>query len=144
MLGILEDCRTGGGLHDLAEIHHRYTITDVLDHTQIMTDEHIGETEPYLKVLQEIENLRLDRDVECTDRLITDHKLRIERKRSRYPDTLSPSAIEFMGECIDQTFAQSNKIHQFCHASLTTGGIECLEDSERLGNDLADADTRIK
>src|SRR5262249_48785079 len=35
----------GGDLDDLAEIHHRHAIADVLDHPQVMGDEQEGETE---------------------------------------------------------------------------------------------------
>ena len=51
-------------LDDLAEIHDRNAVADVLDHPQIVRDEQIGEPELLLQIEQHVQDLRLDRDVE--------------------------------------------------------------------------------
>src|ERR1700726_178101 len=65
-----EDLLPGRQLDDLAEIHHGDTVRHVLDDREIMADEEQRETELLLQILQQVDNLRLDRDVERRDRLL--------------------------------------------------------------------------
>ena len=53
-----------GDLHHAAKIHHRDAVGDVFHHREIMGDEEIGEVESLLQVFQEVDDLRLDRDVQ--------------------------------------------------------------------------------
>src|SRR6202051_2306498 len=57
-------------LDDAAKIHDGDLIADMTDDRQIVGDEDVGEAELPLQLLQEIDDLRLDREVECGDRLI--------------------------------------------------------------------------
>ena len=59
-----------GDLDDAAEIHHRDAMADMLDHGEIVRDEQIGEAVLALQVDQQVDDLRLDRDVERGDRLV--------------------------------------------------------------------------
>ena len=86
-----------GRLDDPAEIHDRDAVADMLDHRQIVGDEDIGEAEPRLEVDQQIEDLRLDRDVEGRDRLVGDDQLGLERDGPGDADALALAAGEFMG-----------------------------------------------
>ena len=52
---------------------------DVVDHGEIMRDEEISEPEFLLQILQQIDDLRLDRHVERGDRLVADDELRLDR-----------------------------------------------------------------
>ena len=45
-------------LHHFSDVHHCHTITDVLDHTQIVRDEQIRQVEFALQVLEQVERLR--------------------------------------------------------------------------------------
>ena len=49
---MLDDLKLSGrrDLDDLAEIHHRDAIGDMLDHSQIVRDEQVGEAEFLLQV----------------------------------------------------------------------------------------------
>ena len=40
-----------GDLDQLAEVHHRDAVADVLDHCQVMRDEEIGKSQPLLQIL---------------------------------------------------------------------------------------------
>lgn len=39
---ITKDLRPCSHLYDLAQIHHRHPVRDILDHGHVMTDEEIG------------------------------------------------------------------------------------------------------
>ena len=50
--------------HDFSQVHDRHTVADVLDHTERMGNEEIGEAKLILKIFKQIDHLRLDRNVE--------------------------------------------------------------------------------
>ena len=49
------DCRLVADLDDAAEIHHRHAGRDLADHAEPVGDEEIGETEPLLQVLAQLD-----------------------------------------------------------------------------------------
>src|ERR1700677_2679529 len=58
------DFVAGGDLDDLAQVHNRDALTNVLDHAQVVRDKEIGQLEVVLQVLEQIDDLRLNRNVE--------------------------------------------------------------------------------
>jgi hypothetical protein len=52
---------------------------------EVVGDEDVGEPELALQVLEEVEDLRLDGDVERGDRLVADDELRAMPMRWRWP-----------------------------------------------------------
>ena len=52
-----------GDLDDLAQIHHDNSLADIFHDAQIMGDEEIGEIELLLQIHQQVQHLRLYRDV---------------------------------------------------------------------------------
>ena len=79
-------------LHNLAEVHHRHAVAHVTHHREVVGDEHQRQSHVALKLAQQVEDLRLDRDVESGDRLIGDQQLWLERDRTGDPDPLALSA----------------------------------------------------
>src|SRR5262245_54202569 len=98
----------GNDLDDLAEIHHRHTVANVLDHPQVMRDEQEGETKLLLQIEQHVQDLGLDRYVERGNRLVGDYELRIHRERSSNADALALPAREFMRVAVIIFSTQSN------------------------------------
>lgn len=64
------------GLDDLAGVHHRDAVADVLHHRQVVGDEHQGQVEFVDQIRDEVEDLRTDGDVEGADRLVRDQDAR--------------------------------------------------------------------
>src|SRR6516164_7225441 len=64
----------------------------MLNHRQIVSNEEISEREFLLQILQEIDDLGLDRNVERGDRLVADDQLGLDRKRPRNADALALAA----------------------------------------------------
>ena len=83
-------------LHDLAEVHHRDPIGDVPDDGEVVRDEEVREVELALQCLEQIDDLRLDRDVERRHRLVADDEVRIEGQGARKPDSLALTAGELV------------------------------------------------
>ena len=81
MQRLLEEASLVSHLNNTSEIHHRDPVADMLDHGEVVANEHIGQLEFVLEVHQEIDNLCLDRHVQSGDRLVTDDQFRIDRQR---------------------------------------------------------------
>ena len=67
-------------LHDAAQIHHGDPVADVLHDREIMRDEQVGKPQVLLQIVQQVEHLRLDRDIQRAHRLVADDELRVERE----------------------------------------------------------------
>ena len=96
MLRLREERARVGELDDLAEIHHRDAVADVLDHREVVGDEQVGEAEFLLQVHQQVDHLRLHRDVERRHRLVADDQLRLQRQRAGDAEALALAAGEFV------------------------------------------------
>ena len=79
-------------LDDLAEVHDRDAIGDVADEREVVRDEEVREPEVALERLEQVDDLRANRDVECRDGLVEDDELRVQRQRAREADALSLAA----------------------------------------------------
>ena len=80
----------------MSEVHDGDAVGDLADHRQVVRDEDVRQVEVALQVAQEVEHLRLDRDVERRDRLVADDQLRRERERTRDADPLALAARELV------------------------------------------------
>ncbi len=65
MVGPLKDFMTRPDFNDLAQIHHGHAVGDVAYHRKIVGDEDQGQIEFLLQISHEVENLRLNRHIEC-------------------------------------------------------------------------------
>ena len=83
-------------LDDPAEVHHRDPVADVADDRQVVGDEQVRQPEPALEPLEQVDDLRLDRDVEGADRLVGDDEVRVEGERPGDADALPLAARELV------------------------------------------------
>ncbi len=84
-------CRRAGFDH-LARLHHRHAVRDLGDDAEIMGDEQHRHAGAALDIADQLEDLRLDGDVERGCRLVGDQHLGLERQRHRDDHTLALSA----------------------------------------------------
>ncbi len=75
-------------LDDAPEIHDGDAIRGVFHHRKVVGDEQIGKAELVLQVLQQVNDLGLDRYVERGDRLIENEQARLQRQCPRDADAL--------------------------------------------------------
>ena len=76
MLRVLEYILAASGLDDPPVIHHRHTVGDIFDNGQVVRNKQHREPELSLDVLQQIEDLRLDGNVERRHGLIANDQVR--------------------------------------------------------------------
>ncbi len=78
-----------GQFDDFAEIHHRDPVAHVLDHAEIVGDEEVGEPVLLLEFEKEVQHLRLHRDIEGGNGLITDDEAGFQGEGPGDPDPLA-------------------------------------------------------
>ena len=76
-------------------------MADMFHNPQVVRNEEIGNAELVLQVLQQVDDLRLDRDVERRHRFVGDDQARLDRQRARDADALALPAAELVRIAID-------------------------------------------
>jgi len=79
-------------LDDTAEIHDGDALAKMPHDRQIMRDKEIGQVELVAEILEQIDDLRLDRHIEGRDRLIADDEFRIQGQGAGDADPLALAA----------------------------------------------------
>ena len=82
--------------HHLAEIHHPHARGDVAHHAEIVRDEQVGQPQILAQLFQQIDDLRLDRDIERRDRLVADDEIRRGGEGPRDADALTLPTGKFV------------------------------------------------
>ena len=132
-------------LDDASEVHHRDVMREVLDHREVVGDEQVGNAELALQLLEQVEDLRLHRHVECGGRLVTDQQFGLHGKRPRDCDALALAAGKLVRITVDRIRRQADLGKQREHR--LAGVAVAMVDAERrdaLGDDLADAQARVE
>jgi hypothetical protein len=73
-------------------------IADVLDDGEIVGNEKVGKVKFFLKVHQKVDDLGLNRDIECADGFVADDKLRFDGEGAGNTDALALASAKFVGE----------------------------------------------
>ena len=94
------------------------------DDADVVGDEEVGEAELVLEVVEQVDDLRLDRDVEGRDRLVGDDQLRLQRQRPGDPDPLPLAAGELVREAVVVLGREADPLEQLLdpRAQLGAGG----------------------
>ena len=77
-----------------------------------MRDEHVGEVELVLQVLEQVDDLGLDRHVERRDRLVGDDQLRAQRERPGDADALALAAGELVRVAVVVLGVEADQLQQ--------------------------------
>ena len=133
-----------GELDDLAEVHDGDAVRDVLDHAEVVGDKEIGEAQLGLEVLHQVDDLRLNGDVEGRDRLVTDDKVGVEREGAGDDDALALAAGELVGKALAIGGVEADQPEEFGDPILELLAMHEAMDDEGLGDDLADGMARVE
>ena len=132
-------------LDDLAEIHHSDAVRNMFDDREPVRNKQIRQPKFVLQVLQQVDDLRLNRNVERRNRLVADDQFRIQRKRPGDADSLPLTARKFVrisSACISDRVRPlpiDRQRGRFCSALVPDA-----VDLQRLGDDRKNAHTRIE
>jgi hypothetical protein len=114
-------------------------------HGEIVRDEQVRQTAPFLQVMQQVDHLRLHGDIQGTDRLIADDEPRLDREGPRDADPLALAPAKLMGKSAALTRIESyidqQSANPFAPRRSAAGepvNIECFAD------DLLDGQAGVK
>ena len=133
-----------GNLDHLAQVHHRDAVGDVLNDRKVMRNEQVRGTEAVLQVLEQVQNLRLDGDVERGNGLVADDELRLERERAGDADTLALTAGKLMRVTVDVLRVEAHDVEELAHGLHALLLRAHVVDRHGLRHDLADGHTRVQ
>ena len=114
------------------------------NHGQVVRDENVGEPEVGLQVGEQVDDLRLDGDVEGRHWLVADDQLGLEGQRPGHPDTLPLAAGELRGEPVEVLRVEPHPLHQLLHAALAIRARGQLVDGEGIPDDRPDPAARVQ
>ena len=99
--------------HDPSQIHNGNTIADMFDDAQVMRNKNIGQMIFFLKLIQQIQYLRLNRHIQCGNRFIADHQFRRQRQGSGNIDSLSLPSGKFVWITMYMLYIQTYGLEKF-------------------------------
>ena len=108
-----------------------------------MGDEEVGQAEVVLQVVEQVDDLRLDRHVERADGLVEDDELGLERERAGDPDALALPAGELVREAAEVLALQADAVQQLGRARRDLRLVDAVQ-RERRADDLADPLARVQ
>ena len=134
-----------GDLHDTPEIHHADAVRHVPHDGQIVADEQIGQTQPVLEILHQVQNLRLHGDIERRSRFVTDDELGVRGQRTCNRNALphAPRELVRIMAAVDRIEANE---HQELADLVRDIGVRCGEpkSTDWFGDDIERAPARIQ
>ncbi len=96
MSGLAQDVDAGTLLDDPTRVHHGHAIGELVHDAEIVGDEQDRHAELLLQVAQQLEDLRLDRDIQCGGGLVGDQQTRPGGERHGDHHALLEAAGELM------------------------------------------------
>ena len=144
MRGGGEDRGPGADLDDLAKIHHRNPVRDMMHHAQIMRDEQVGQPEIFAQVPQQVQDLRLYGHVQRRDRLVADDEIGGQRQGAGDADPLPLAAGKLVREAPGLAGAKPDARKKIAQPLLARNRIADAMDHQGLDDQLADGHPRVQ
>ena len=121
MLGIVEHFLGSTHFHHLTAVKHSHTVSHIGDNTQVVGDEHNGVTKFLLQILDQLQDLRLNSNVQRSSRLVTNQDLRLTGQGDSDNNTLTHTAGVLEGIIVKTVFRIGNTHLTHHNHSATTG-----------------------
>jgi len=138
------DRRRRPALDDAAEIHHRDTVAEMPHDAEIVRDEQHRQIELAAQAQEQVDDLRLDRNVERGDRLVADEEVGLHGERAGDGDPLALPAGELVRIAADIVRIEPDRLEP---CSRDSAGLLSLHQPVRqrpLEDGLADTHARVE
>ena len=139
-----EELLGGRQLDDAAEVHHGDAVGDVADDGEVVRDEDVGQVELLLQLDEQVQHLRLDRDVERRDGLVGDDELRLQDERARQADALPLPAAELVRVAVGSLGRHADALEHVVHDRVALLARDRAVDREPLRDQVADLHARVE
>ena len=104
----------------------------------------VGQAQFVLQVLEEVQDLRLDRDVEGGDRFVADQEVRFQGERAGDADALALAAREGMRIAFQVAHVQAHDAQQVLDHLGPLGRVAHAVDEQRLADEIEDGHARVE
>jgi len=142
----LGDLRGRPGLHDLPGVEHHDAVAQLGDQREVVGDEEHGHAALVAQLPQQLDDFRLDGDVERGRGLVGHEQLRVARHGDGDHDPLQHAARQLGRNLVEDALglAQSHRAEQLCCPPAGGGAGQPPLDPEDLGQLVANGDRRIQ
>ena len=132
-------------LAQLAQVHHRHPVADLLDQREVVRDEQVAQPELGAQLLQQVEHLGLDQHVERGDRLVAHDQRRVQRDRpgDRHPLALAAGQLARAPPPV-HVGVETHQVEQLPHAPAPAAGVAVAVPDQRFLDDVGDAPARVE
>ena len=113
----------GRELDQLAQVHDCDPVGDVADDAEVVGDEDVRQAEVVLEVVEQVDDLGLDRDVERRTGSSSTISLRIDGERAGDADPLALTAGELVREAVDVLGVEADALQQLAHARVDLAAV---------------------
>ena len=144
MARVGEDVGGRPGLDDPPEVHDRHPVSEPRDHRELVGDEDHRQAEVAADLLEQRQELRLDRDVERADRLVGDQQPGVDRQRAGDRHPLALAARELVRVALDAPAAQPDALEQVGREALLIALLDQPVHQGRFGDGGADSQPRVE
>ena len=93
--------------------HHRDAAADVFHDGEIVGDEEVRDASLLLQILEQVDDLRLDRDIQGADRFVAHDQFRFDGEGARDADALPLAAAELMRITLRVSGVEPDRLQQF-------------------------------
>src|SRR5437762_1456324 len=128
----------------LPQIHDTDARGDVFDNRNGVRDEQVGQPKLLLEIGEQVDDLRLNRNVQSGDRFTGHNQFRLQRQRSSDADSLPLPAAELMRIPIHHRRIQSHRLQQVGNVMFAFRSTRQMMNGERLTDDRANRHSGIQ
>ena len=111
----------GGYFHNFPQVHDRDRGGNILHHTQIVGDEQVGQPHLALKILHQVDYLRLNRHIQRAHRLVGDDEVRRYSEGARDADTLTLATGKLVRIPVRVAGSESNHVEKLAYTLTDIG-----------------------
>ena len=145
MLRVRKNSLGGARFNDPAEVHHRNPVREITNHAQVVGNEQVGDAQFLLQISEQVQNLRLDRDIEGRNRLVADDESRLYRQGPGDTDPLALAPRKFVRITPDMGGVELNPLEEFLHPPGPLGFVRTdLETPHAFGHGIPHAHARVQ
>ena len=131
-------------LNQLTEIHDADTVGEILYDRKVMRDEKNGKSQLASQIVKQVDDLRLDRNVKCGNRLVGDYHFRLHYYRTcnAYSLTLTAGKFMLITSCV--LTHKPDKLQHFVDLLVDDLFVLLALYYQSFGYYLTDGKTRVK
>src|SRR5438046_429353 len=133
-----------GELDDLSQVHDRDAVADVAHHGEVVRDEQVRELEAVLQLFEQVDDLRLNGDIQSGDRLVGDDEVGLHRQGARDADALTLATVELVRVAVREVRIETDDLQKLLHALGLRAALREVMHLERLADDVADGHARVE